>query len=95
MAAYSALGLELLLVGLQSPINIGMILRVAETYQFHVSVIDRFGVLADTAKLGVIGDFACGALARRGYQLVDGDSGLARLRAGRPFSPHAFDWALP
>lgn len=80
---YSALGLRLLLIGLQSPINIGMILRVAETYQFHVSILDRFDVLGDAAKLAVIADFACGALARRGFRRVADDCELARLRAGR------------
>lgn len=80
---YAAFDLQLLLVGLQSPINIGMILRVAETYQFHVSILDSFNVLDDDTKLAVIGDFACGALARRGFSLVADDSELARLREGR------------
>lgn len=81
--AYAALGLELLLVGLQSPINIGMILRVAETYRFRVSILDRFRVLDEPAKLQTITDFACGALARQSRRDIADDDALARLREGR------------
>src|SRR5215204_4067877 len=55
-AASAKRGLELLLYGLQSPINIGMILRVAETYQFRVSIYDRHRVLEDAVKFGTIKD---------------------------------------
>ena len=75
--------LELLLFGLQSPINIGMILRVAETYKVPVSILDPHGVLADAGKLGTIADFACGALARCGFRRVEGAAAIGPLRAGR------------
>jgi tRNA G18 (ribose-2'-O)-methylase SpoU len=80
---YGALGWELLLFGLQSPINIGMILRVAETYQFRVSIFDCHRILDDPEKLGTVEDFACGALERRGFQSVADEAALAQLRHGR------------
>jgi tRNA G18 (ribose-2'-O)-methylase SpoU len=80
---YSALGLELLLFALQSPINIGMILRVAETYQFRVSIFDAHGVLDDPKKLSTVEDFACGALSRRNVHRLDNPDAIAQLRAGR------------
>ena len=49
-------GLELLLYGLQSPINIGMILRVAETYEFRVSIYDPHRVL-ESGEVRTIKDF--------------------------------------
>ena len=61
-AGYETLGLELLLYGLQSPVNIGMILRAAEAFRFAVSILDQYGVLVDAAKLSTLQDFACGAL---------------------------------
>jgi tRNA G18 (ribose-2'-O)-methylase SpoU len=78
-----ALGLELVLHELQSPINIGMILRIAEVYQFTVSLLDRHGVLDDPQKLPTISDFACGALSRRPVNRLQDASALARLRKSR------------
>lgn len=75
-------GCTLVLDGLQSPINIGMILRVAETYQFRVAILDRFGVLADREKRQTIADFACGALERRGYRLLADEAALTAARRG-------------
>lgn len=76
-------GLELLLYGLQSPINIGMILRIAEAYGARVAILDLHRVLDDAQKLGTIRDFGCGALARRGYQRLEDTAGLAQLCHGR------------
>lgn len=53
-----------LLHSLQSPINIGMILRTAEVYEQTVVVFDTHGVMND-ARLETVADFACGALGRR------------------------------
>lgn len=53
-----------LLYGLQSPINIGMILRLAETFRMGVLIYDQHGVLDDHDRLQTISDFACGALER-------------------------------
>ena len=52
-----------LLYSLQSPINIGMILRSAEVYGHGVVILDTFGVMRGE-KLEVVADFACGALGR-------------------------------
>jgi tRNA G18 (ribose-2'-O)-methylase SpoU len=83
-------GLELLLYGLQSPINIGMILRVAESYQFRVSVYDRHRIFEDQARLRTIEDFACGAVARRGFRLVD-EHDLKQRSDGRRFVATTID----
>lgn len=53
-----------LLWGLQSPINIGMILRSAEVFGVAVVVHDVHAVFDDPARLRTISDFACGALQR-------------------------------
>ena len=81
--SYAALGLEFLLYELQSPINIGAILRIAEVYQFKVSILDPHGVLNDPEKLSRMKDFACGAFSRRTLQRLEGASALARLRSER------------
>src|SRR5215475_1637832 len=72
-------GPELLLYALQSPINIGMILRVAESYQFGVSIYDPHAVLAHPGKLATIGDFSCGALARQGFRNVADQAALTEF----------------
>jgi tRNA G18 (ribose-2'-O)-methylase SpoU len=59
-----------LLWGLQSPINIGMILRVAETFGIEVSILDTHQVLRDDTCKTTIGDYACGALQRHPPHLV-------------------------
>jgi tRNA (cytidine/uridine-2'-O-)-methyltransferase len=82
MGGYEALGLEFLLYALQSPINIGIILRVAEVYQFKVSVVDSHGVLDDPQKRYTIEDFACGAISRRALERLDPLTSF-RKRGGR------------
>jgi tRNA(Leu) C34 or U34 (ribose-2'-O)-methylase TrmL len=74
-APHDAHKLELLLYGLP-PINIGMILRVAETYRFRVSIYDQFRVLDDPERLRTITDFACGAVSRQGYQTLADETSL-------------------
>jgi tRNA G18 (ribose-2'-O)-methylase SpoU len=81
--SYETLGLEFLLYGVQSPVNIGMILRVAEVYQFKVSILDLHGVLKDRQKLDSLEDFACGAISRRGLHRLDDPAMVRRLRSGR------------
>lgn len=81
--SYEALGLGLVLYGLQSPVNIGMILRLAETFQFNVSIFDPSGILIDPDKFRTMKDFACGAMSRRGFYCFDERSALAKLRSGR------------
>jgi tRNA G18 (ribose-2'-O)-methylase SpoU len=80
---YGAFGCEFLLYGLQSPINIGIILRVAETYQFRVSILDLHSVLDNPEKLKTLTDFACGSMSRRNVRRLDDPSALGELRKGR------------
>jgi len=99
---FDKLGLELLLHSLQSPINTGMILRVAETYHFNVTIFDSYGILEDPEKLQTITDFACGAVERRGFRQIFDQTQLESFRRGRrligtsveenavPLSDHAF-----
>jgi tRNA(Leu) C34 or U34 (ribose-2'-O)-methylase TrmL len=75
--------LELLLFAVQSPINIGMALRVAEAYGFYVSIFDRHGVLDDREKLKTAEDFACGSFSRRGLERLSDLAAVARHRQGR------------
>jgi tRNA G18 (ribose-2'-O)-methylase SpoU len=74
---------RLLLHDLASPINIGMILRVAETYRMPVAVFDPRGVVKGQA-LSTISDFACGALERLGVGHIEEEADLLRvLSTGR------------
>ncbi len=79
----SSCGIELLLFGLQSPINLGMILRVAETFKIRVSILDLVHVLADPEKKKATEDFACGAMARRPPEPFDDPAIVAQMRQGR------------
>jgi tRNA G18 (ribose-2'-O)-methylase SpoU len=53
-----------LLHSLQSPINVGMILRSAEVYGQAVMILDTHKLMRGD-KLQIVADFACGALGRR------------------------------
>jgi tRNA G18 (ribose-2'-O)-methylase SpoU len=64
--------IRLLLVNLQSAVNIGMILRVAETYRTRVGILGSEAVLDDVAKMRTVSDFACGALQRAGFVTLVG-----------------------
>src|ERR1700681_4570791 len=74
---------ELLLYALQSPINLGMILRVAETYRFGVSIYDRHRVFDNPEKLRTAQDFACGAMSRRALRRFTDEESLERMLVGR------------
>ncbi|WP_372424117.1 TrmH family RNA methyltransferase [Salinarimonas chemoclinalis] len=77
-------GIRILLVGVRSPINTGMILRVAETYEAEVALTGADDVLDDPARLQTIRDFSCGALERRGFARLAGlDAARAWIGAGR------------
>lgn len=54
----------ILLNALQSPVNIGRILRTCEVFQVNVSIYDHSKVLQDAEKRRTISDFSCGALER-------------------------------
>ncbi|WP_029032441.1 TrmH family RNA methyltransferase [Salinarimonas rosea] len=71
-------GIRILLVGVRSPINTGMILRVAETYEANVALCGADDVLDDPVRMQTIRDFSCGALERRGFTRL---SGLEAARA--------------
>lgn len=66
-----ARGIGLLLVDVRSPINFGMILRLAETFAAPVAAYDPSGVLDSSEKLRTISDFACGAWERIGAGRID------------------------
>lgn len=53
-----------LLHSLQSPINIGMILRTAEVFGHGVTIFDAHGVMCGS-KLDTVADFGCGSFGRR------------------------------
>tara|TARA_R110002020_G_scaffold6361_2_gene26853 strand:- start:2276 stop:2815 length:540 start_codon:yes stop_codon:yes gene_type:complete len=91
----------ILLCGLQSPINVGMILRSAEVYGHTVAINDPFGLFDDAEKLRTISDFACGALQRRPprvvsdpLDLVGGTTGrcVATTVLGSARQAQDFDW---
>lgn len=54
----------ILLNALQSPVNIGRILRTCEVFQVGVSIFDPTRVLQDQEKRRTVSDFSCGALER-------------------------------
>ncbi len=64
------------LCGLQSAINIGMILRSAEAYANPVVLIDTFSVLENSTDVPIISDFACGALQRNPPEVLEDYSTL-------------------
>jgi tRNA G18 (ribose-2'-O)-methylase SpoU len=64
-------GIRLLLWDLRSPINFGMLLRVAETYRAPIAAFGTEHSLSPTAR-----DFACGALERVGFTQIENVSSL-------------------
>jgi tRNA G18 (ribose-2'-O)-methylase SpoU len=84
VARIAAPGPRLLLFALQSPIKVGMILRVAETYCCPVSIFDPHGILDNAERRKVVSDFACGALQRVPPAVFRGAEELGALyRHGR------------
>jgi tRNA G18 (ribose-2'-O)-methylase SpoU len=63
-----------LLHSLQSPINIGMILRTAEVFGQGVTIYDPHDVMRGD-NLNVVADFGCGSLGRR-PPFVSADLGI-------------------
>ena len=61
----------LVLKDLQSPINIGQALRVAESFNCPVCLSDQNAVFDSADKKKTISDFACGALQRAGFAEFD------------------------
>ena len=56
--------------GLQSPINVGMILRSAETFDCTCRFYDRSGVFNSAKNIETISDFSCGAYQRKGLEVL-------------------------
>jgi len=67
-----------LLNDLQSPINIGQCLRIAETYGIDLHVNDPRKITADAKNSQTISDFSCGAWDRRAWRALDGAEGFMR-----------------
>src|SRR5262249_8780807 len=94
--AWRRLALELLMCGLRCPVNIGMILRIAEAYQFRAAILDSNGVLDDPEKEATASDFACGAMSRREVRRLENPTALESLRRGRRLVATAIGgWAQP
>lgn len=75
---------RVLIHNVMSPINLGMILRVAETFRAEVHIFDPGGVFGDEGKLKTISDFACGALQRRPPHVFVDEAEIAVLaKSGR------------
>jgi tRNA G18 (ribose-2'-O)-methylase SpoU len=70
-------GIRLLLWNVQSAINLGMLLRVAETYRVPVGILGAGPVLSATTS-----DFACGALERVGFTALS-DAAAAHAWRGK------------
>ena len=75
-------GIRLLLWEIQSPINFGMLLRVAETYHVPVGALGSRDVLADAGHNAMVSDFACGALTRRGFAALADPAAADAWRSG-------------
>ena len=74
--------LHLVLCGLQSPINIGMILRAAETFDVRVCIVGSDSVIQSADKKKIISDFSCGALDRVGYRRIEKISNIREIFNG-------------
>lgn len=73
-----------LLWAVQSSVNIGMILRVAEGFQIAVHIYDPHGIFDNPEKRCSISDFACGALQRMAPPIyVEAAEAQAALAGGR------------
>jgi len=77
------MGIDFLLYNVQSPINVGQILRTADVYGVTVHCCDGARIFDDAVKLRVVEDFACGALERNPPILVRPDALPALLGSGR------------
>jgi tRNA (cytidine/uridine-2'-O-)-methyltransferase len=74
--------MQTVLCGLQSPINIGMLLRSAEVYGSEVIIVDTFAALRGSEAERTASDFACGAWQRGGHR-IESDYGFLSALRGR------------
>lgn len=89
---------RLMVWAVQSPINVGMIVRAAEGFQLAVTIYDPSGLFDRTAERATISDFACGALERiKPTVISDEAAALTALSGGRvlatAITPDATDLA--
>lgn len=92
--------MHIVLCGLQSPVNIGMILRSAEAFETGVVIVDAFRVLQASQARRTVSDFACGALERLSPPIRADYADLGDLRGrliaavaeGRGAPLDGFDW---
>lgn len=78
-----AASITLLLWNIRSPINLGMLLRVAETYQVAVAVHGSTDILGSSEKMRTVSDFACGALQRIGLTELRDEAAVTAFSQGR------------
>ncbi len=93
---------SLVLYDLQSPINIGMLLRIAELFNREVYVVDSYHVFSCQKKTEVVRDFSVGAFFRQQLNFIDGIAELDGKLSGKRViatTPHeknvdvnTFDW---
>ena len=86
--------IEIVLWDFHSPVNIGLILRIAEAFDVSTSLADFRDLTSDPAKATVINDFSCGAFGRRPPGLLVKNVNLKDVYAKRrvvatTIDPHA------
>lgn len=86
--------MHIVLCGLQSPINIGMILRSAEAYANTVTIVDTFKVLENRTSVETLSDFASGAFQRTPPRVMP-DYSEIRSEGGRLVLATATGRAVP
>jgi tRNA G18 (ribose-2'-O)-methylase SpoU len=80
---FKGTGYKLLLYDLQSPVNIGQILRTGEQFHIDVIVYDPRDIFSDPTKRRTISDFSCGALSRHPPKLIPDYSVFRAMHDGR------------
>lgn len=73
----------LFLYDIQSPINIGMILRVGEQFQIPVAIYDKRNIMKDENKVKWISDFSCGAINRNPPECAESFYAFKQKHRGR------------
>jgi len=73
----------LFLYDLQSPINIGMILRIGEQFQIPVAIYDKRNIMKDENKVKQISDFSCGSINRTQPEYVESFNIFKEKHCGR------------
>lgn len=85
----------LFLYDIQSPVNIGLILRAAEQFHIPVAIFDPRGILNNAKSMETISDFSCGAYGRRPLELVDKLDGFRAAHPSRLIATGMDKAAIP